>query len=436
MRRRILLAILGVTAGSILLFSLPLALVAQRLYREQEVLSLERDAIAASRTFDSRAQPGDPVELPASDDLQTAYDRRGRLLGGTGPRAPGPIVTQALASGRITDGESDGRLVVAAPILASERVVGVIRISRSTEGLSRRVLHARLGLGAAVLVIIAIAAAAALRLSRRLTKPLEGLAGAAKRVGRGDMSARAQQSGIEELDVVASALDATSSRIGELLARERASSANASHQLRTPLAALRLELETRQLAGEDVVRPLEQVERLEGTIATLLSSTREETHNQEPFAVGPLLEELRQDWIGPFALRGRVIEVGSIVDSPSADVPRAPVREILEVLVDNALRHGGGTAYVTARTIRGHLAIDVADEGPGVQEAEGIFDRRSGAGHGIGLALARTLAADSGGRLELSDSKKGRTRFTLLVPTVTALSRESPFRKDESSARE
>ena len=90
------------------------------------------------------------------------------------------------------------------------------------------------------------------------------------------------------------------------------------------------------------------------------------------------------------------------------------MREVLEVLVDNAARHGDGTVRVQARATDASLAIDVADEGRGIAEPERAFARRSGSGHGIGLALARSLVEADGGRLDLADARAGRTRFTLL----------------------
>jgi signal transduction histidine kinase len=95
------------------------------------------------------------------------------------------------------------------------------------------------------------------------------------------------------------------------------------------------------------------------------------------------------------------------------------VREILWILVDNAVRHGDGTVRVQARSVDGSVAIDVADQGPGVADPSQIFARRSGSGRGIGLALARALAEADDARLDLVDATPGRTTFTLLLPAGT-----------------
>src|SRR4051794_10935346 len=107
MRRRIVFAIVGVAAAAVLALALPLAIGAERLYREDELLSLERDATAAARGFDARAKPGDPIEFAPSSDELAAYNRSGALLGGTGPRSADPIVEETLSSGRVTDVSTD-----------------------------------------------------------------------------------------------------------------------------------------------------------------------------------------------------------------------------------------------------------------------------------------------------------------------------------------
>jgi len=77
-------------------------------------------------------------------------------------------------------------------------------------------------------------------------------------------------------------------------------------------------------------------------------------------------------------------------------------RQVIDVLVDNALRHGAGIVTITARGVGTGLIVEVADEGPGIGgDPEAMFQRGSGTGHGIGLALARSLAEAEGNRLRL-----------------------------------
>jgi signal transduction histidine kinase len=103
---------------------------------------------------------------------------------------------------------------------------------------------------------------------------------------------------------------------------------------------------------------------------------------------------------------------------PRADAATAAVRQAVDVLIDNAYRHGEGTVGIVARDADAALALDVSDEGPGPQQSDTeLFRRRSTAatGTGIGLAMARSLIEAQGGRLVRSRSGD-TTVFTVLLP--------------------
>jgi signal transduction histidine kinase len=96
------------------------------------------------------------------------------------------------------------------------------------------------------------------------------------------------------------------------------------------------------------------------------------------------------------------------------------IDQIVDVLIDDALRHGNGAVTVTARSLGGAVAIDVADEGSvaDIVTDERLFQRGEGDGHGIGLALARSLATAEGGRLLLTN--RHPATFTLFLPTTSS----------------
>ncbi len=422
MRRRITWAITLVAVAAVTLFALPLAAIVARTYRDEEQLRLERDTIAATRSIDIAAGRGDPVELPASGDVLAVYGRDGRRLSGRGPRVADAVVRSALRANRPSDGAGGGAFVAAVPLVARERVAGVLRASRGTAAVDRRVRRAWLALAGLAIVVVLLAAAAAIAVARRLSKPLETLADAARRLGDGDFAARAPASGIGELDAVADALQATGERLDALISRERAFSADASHQLRTPLAALRMELEAMELdAGEsdDVARALQQADRLQQTIDTLLAVARDDPRPRGTVDLEDALEEIRAEWRPRLAAAGRPLRVAGGARHALAAASPEVVREILSVLLANATQHGAGTVTITVRDLAGWFAVDVADEGAGIGEPESVFDRRQGTGdgHGIGLALARSLADAEQGRLVLSRAAPGPV-FTLLLPAA------------------
>jgi signal transduction histidine kinase len=408
-RRRLILAIAGVAAASVVVLAIPLALVLQTSHRDEELLRLARDTTAATRAIDLGADTsrGDPVELPPGGDRLAVYDRAGRRIAGTGPDAAPAMVRTALRSGRSSDGAGGGQLQAAVPLLHGERVAGALLARRSDAGVARDTHSAWLLLALTALAIVAGAVLAALVLGRRLASPLERLAASARRLGDGDFSVRAPRSGVGEVDAVGSALDATAGRLDALVRRERSFSADASHQLRTPLQALRIELEAmelRGLAAPELPAAIGQVDRLQATIDTLLTVARDGAAPGAETDLGALADALAERWTGPLARDGRPLRVVGTGAHPAvAAASSGVVGEILEVLVDNAHRHGGGEVVLTVRDGHGWVAIDVADEGPGLgEDPERAFVRRAepdGDGHGIGLALARSLAHAEGGRL-------------------------------------
>jgi signal transduction histidine kinase len=358
---------------------------------------------------------------PAEDDMHVAvYDLDGRRLRGDGPAVPDAAVRRAV-SGAIADGGGSSDFVVAVPVTSAERVVGVVRVSSPASRTYLRIAVAWLGMTGLAAAAVAAAAVLARRQSRRLAEPLERLAGAAQTLGEGDFTVRAPPAGIAEIDAAGGALNRTAERLGDLVGRERAFSADASHQLRTPLTGLRLRLETALEAADPrpgLVAALDTADRLERTIDELIALARDAPAARSPADLPALLSEAEAHWHGPLAADGRSLAVSSDPALPGTPASAAATRQILDVLLANAVRHGAGTVTVTARDADTAVAVDVADEGAGVTiPVDELFRRRTGraAGHGIGLALARALAEAEGGRLVLTRSGPGPV-FTLLLP--------------------
>ena len=425
MSRRILTAILTITVLAVVLFGLPLAIGLRRLYRNEAVLRLEREAARASIEVPaSFEKTGDPVELPARRDatLIALYDRQGRKLQGGGPARADAEVARAL-KGAVSDGAHDGMLVVAVPVTSEERVFAAVRAALPEGSVNDRVRRGWLAMALLAGAVIALAALVARWQARRLGRPVLALATAAGQLGDGDFSVRAGAVGIPEVDAAASALNATAERLGALVGRERTFSADASHQLRTPLTGLRLQLESTLVnpqANRDtaIERALGEIDRLEATVEDLLALARDESPARDPIRVEGLLAEADERWHGSLAADGRPLRIDTEAGLPAVRASAAAISQVLDVLIGNAQQHGRGTVTVRARHAPRSIAIEVSDEGPGPpSDGPDMFRRRpeSATGRGIGLALARSLTEAEGGRLTLSRAGPG-PRFTLLLP--------------------
>ncbi|MHA6622389.1 sensor histidine kinase [Pseudonocardia sp. DLS-67] len=422
MRRRIVRLTVTAAVLAIALFGLPLAAIVSTYLFDDERSELSRVAETGALRLSAELASGQGlVAAPALEPDMTAtlYDRSGARLSGPGP-GPADAQTRLALTGRVVAGDEGGDLVEAVPVIDDGAIVGVLRVATPRSAIYPRIAAvwvAMLVLGAMAVGLVWLVAR---RQAARLAYPLEQLAFSAQRMGDGDFSLRTLASDIPEIDAVGATIDRTAARIGDTIARERAFSADASHQLRTPLAGLRLGLETAlDPPGQDlegaIKEAIDSTDRLEHTVLQLLELARETTPSAGPLLLDELLNDVRENWHGVLAAAGRPLRIHVADGIPTAAASNAAVRQIITVLLDNAQRHGHGTVTLLVRDATETLAIDVIDEGVGIPRTENLFVRSPGAdGHGIGLALARSLAEAEGGRLLLSSASP--VTFTLFLP--------------------
>jgi len=265
-------------------------------------------------------------------------------------------------------------------------------------------------------------------LSRQLSRPLRELADVSFRLGQGDFRARAATSGVAEMDTVAERLNASTEQLARMMQRERDFSANASHQLRTALTALRIPLEELAMADDPgQVRHLTEViihqaDRLQTTIEDPLNLAHGQSSSRGSFEVGAVVAERVAVWAPVLARLGRQLVAegnGRVI----AEGSPATLGQVLDILIDNAHHHGRGDVHVSVDLRSGSPVLRVSDDGPGIAEGfeQRIFERGTslGAGRGIGLAVARDLLVDEDGRLVLARARPATFEVFLARPTVT-----------------
>lgn len=414
MRRRILATIVAVTAFGVGLFALPMAFALRHRSQETDREELRRLAVRAGHLLPAGAPTPSAAlraAVPVADDHRYAlYAPDGRRLAGAGPDAGDAVVTQAI--GRvIADGTATDGLAVAYAVGSGGTAASVLRVSEPLAEGRHRLWTALLGLGLLAGLAAAAAAGAGWFLVRRLTRPLERLRVSAQALGDGDFTVTPAPTGLPELDDVGEALGAAAGRIGNLVERERAFSADASHQLRTPIAGLRVVLETELIhprADRDSVlqEALTAVDRLEDTVDGLLRLARDVPDDRRTLEPAVLIRDVSARWRPAVTASKRTLVARCAPGLPPVRASAIALGHVLDVLVDNALRHGGGTITVEAASTSAGVVVTVADEGSGVSDPERLFQRRpGGTGNGIGLALGRTLAAAEGGHLRLRSAR-------------------------------
>jgi len=405
MRRSITRVIMLVTTATVLALGFPLAYVLQRAYHGEAVVRLQRQAalaigevtlpLDAQTVASALSEPDDPLGV-------AVYDQTGTLLTGPGPTRPDRAVARAL-TGQPAEAVIGSTLVVAVPIndRSTERVVGAVRVTTPEATIWTRTLRAWAAMAAIAATALVGAWIAARRQSRRLARPISALATTAESVTAGQMPTPREPSGIAEVDAVAATLHANTTRLFELLARERTFSSDVSHQLRTPLTRLRLTIERRTASAsddDDSAALLREIDQIEATITHLLALAR--GYRNKPATTDPntAVHDATERWQHAVQAQGRQLTLQSVDDLPTIHATAAALDQVLDVLIDNALQHATGAITVRARPTAGGVAIEINDQGPVARD-----QRTARAGLGIGLSLARTLVHADGGRLMAFD---------------------------------
>jgi signal transduction histidine kinase len=404
MRSRLLLSTVGIAVLVTLLLGVPMAVLLDRLAYATARSQAERQAVSI----------GLALEPPLVDGLVPTPAFLAEVVGDQ------EQITLVTSEGRvITGGEVEGSAItVAAPGPVGTR----IQLSTSDDELRRELRRSWLALAAVALVGVVAAAVLALIQSHRLSSPLLRLRRQAERIGAGDFTATAPRAGLAEIDAIAAALDDTAARIAVLVNAERSFSANASHQLRSALTGLTLRLDHLTEHDDPSVREeagaaLQQADRLLATIEDLLRLARTgRAGDQRPVDLHTLARQHVEDWRARFLAEERAIELSGTPPAPTLASPGG-MGQALDVLIDNALRHGAGPVSVRVESTDDHAEVVVADEGPGIDDDADLF-RRGAAddGHGLGLALARTLLESDGGSLDVV--RRRPAAFRMRLPAV------------------
>ena len=311
-------------------------------------------------------------------------------------------------------------LATAVPVLHGGRTVGAVRVTQSVEAVKSAVRRAIVGLGVLSVIVLGLGLIAGALIAQQIARPIHRLGIAARRVADGDLDARAPVEGSSEQRSLARSFNEMTVRVSRLLKMQRDFVADASHQLRTPLTGLRLQLEElRETTPDDDPRAtrleagMSEVDRLSQMVDELLVLSRAGEHEQPGSSVdlARAADRALERWQKAASDAG-VELVRKRQDGPTsvwctaADLDRA-----LDALVENAIRYSPQASRV--EIVNGRRVIEIADRGPGLEpgEEEAVFERfhrgragRQGVkGTGLGLPIARELVEQWGGSVTIAN---------------------------------
>jgi signal transduction histidine kinase len=435
MTKRLLLTYLGLTVLVLAVLEVPLGLVNRRNERNDLVTRVERDAsflaAFAEDALENKTQPR-ALAVAAFEYSKQSGGRvvivnlKGVAIIDTNPPAGGPrtFATRpeiiAALHGNVKPGTRysktlhENLLYVAVPASSGSKVTGAVRITYSTTQVDARVRRYWLMLLAIGGIVLAAAALVGLRFASWVSAPLGRLENVAADAGAGDLGVRADEEGPPEVRSLAATFNHMIGELEQLVRSQEEFVADASHQLRTPLTALRLRLENigaeaTESGRADLERALEEVERLSRLVAGLLSLARAEVSPPERVDLAALVAKRTEAWSALTDERRVRLEIDV---KGTALVGRDRLSQVLENLLANALAVSPEGSSITISGSSGEL--HVLDHGPGMtaEQRERAFDRfwrggKTGAGSGLGLAIVKRLVEIDGGTVELREAPGG-----------------------------
>lgn len=443
MTRRLLLSYIGLAVLLLVVLEVPLAFLAASHERGLAVQAVGRVAtglaVSASEDFE-RQQPADLVPLAEQYQAQTGgevviVDTAGQILAKSKSDADTdlggrPQMTAAAIAGHSVGsfGSDEGRpwSLAAVPVTDDGAPAGAVLLGFPAVSTENRVHTLWLGLGLFGVGLVGMTALVGILLARSLSRPLGRLETTVSAFAAGDLDARAPVEGPGEVRAVAEELNQMASRLSELLVAQARFVADASHQLRSPLTALRLRLENLEAAApgdaEAVAAAGQEVQRLSRVVDGLLTLGRAEATTPErvPVDVAQVIDERCEAWSALAEERGIRIERHS--RRLQAELVPGDLDQILDNLLANAMDAvaDGGEVAVSLEARELH----VTDDGPGMgaEERERAFDRfwqghgTKGGHSGLGLAIVKQLAGRNGAHVELHRADSGGLDAVVVLP--------------------
>ena len=452
MTRRIALALVALTATVLIAAVVPLAFNAAAHERDafiNDAAATARSlaAIAEERLGDHAADPALSAALVAAaraHDELLVLDAKGNVVVSQGvPRdAWRQLAAEAAERGDPATELTKDRVIAVETVWNDGRfsgqAIGTVVLERPTGPLNQNIEDLWLYLAVLAGGAMAAAVGIAIYFARWVSRPLVGLDAAARQIANGELTARARtKSGPPEVRRMAATFNMMAGRLETLVHGHRAMLADASHQLRTPLTALRLRLDllaadSQPAAAAELAAAQEEIARLTRLVDGLLATARAEsvTERVVPVNLLPAVTERVAAWQPVADAHGVKLVTehsGNGDDRPMVSLGVGHLEQILDNLLDNAIEAlggpdaRGGRVAVTVASSDNGATLTIADDGPGMTEQERSraflrFATGSQNGTGLGLAIVQRLVTSNGGSVRLEDTPGGGLTAVVELP--------------------
>ena len=425
MRSRLVVLAGAVAAMVVIAFLVPLAFLVRDLARDRALSTAERNAQIVAQNLSLVAADDAPriegllaaVGARSEEDL-SVIQPDGTVLGSVVGDAN--LVERARLGESITSSVPGGAAVVV-PVVQPEGSALVVYSFVPGTLLRQNVWSVVALLGVVGVLLIAIAAVVADRMGRSLVQPVRELSEAAHEVSQGDLRARVVPGGPPELVEVGSAFNRLVDRINVLLSSERESVADLAHRLRTPLTALRLDVET--LTDRVAAAALqEDVDALERTVDFVISEARRPVREGAGSVtdLGAVAAERAEFWSALADDQSRSCRVEIEPGAHSVAVNPTDLAAAIDALIGNVFDHTAeGTGFgVVVASAGGTVRLTVLDEGGGFPD-QSVADRGTSTREstGLGLDIARRTVEAAGGAMTMPADPNG-ARVVLDFPLV------------------